>query len=402
MSHGRMTYYGTVLAFVLGLMAGVGIACFPQQGCEGCINEHGVCLRGIEDQACGSFGQSCMACAPTHSCQEGACEPVTVPEDPDAGPVDAGPVDPGPWDAGAADAGMPDEEPVDAGSPGLFRIMPSPTQVDLRGVAAATATEAYAVGGIGTLLRWDGDAWSAVSSPTTEDLDAVTLAEGSGWAVGAGGTFLSLSGGTWSVYSPSPTGGPLTGVSAASARSAMAVGKEGDQCYTFVWNGTEWAKFAVGDPHPYVRQAHVFMPSANTAFAVQSSMIMRWTGTSWEQLTVPTTSQMEGVWAPSGTTAYAVGSSGVVMKWTAPGSRTMEQRPPYTWFQAIWGSSATDIWAVGWGGTILHSNGNGWIQVPSPTTEHLYGVWGTGPDDVWIVGARGTILHGPVRPPRAP
>lgn len=378
------TFRGSALALGLGLIVGVGVAaaCNPT-GCEGCINEQGVCLRGTLDSACGSFGQACVACESGSVCQQGAC----AAELPDAGSV----ADAGPSDAGPA----PDAGPFDAGSPTGFQLLPSTTTATLRDVAAVTPTEAYAVGAGGTVLRWNGIQWSAAGSPTSLDLRSVTLAGGGGWALGEGGTFLSLQNGTWSVYAPSPTAGLLTGVSAVSASSAMAVGKEGEQRYALVWDGSQWTKFATGDPHPYTEVSDVFMLADGAAFAAQDSMIMRWKGTDWEQLTVPTTTGLQGVWASSANEAFAVGSSGVLMRWRSSSGRVMEQRAPYPSFHGVWGSSSSDVWAVGSGGTIMHWDGGSWTQVASPTTQELYGVSGTGPNDVWIVGAGGTVLHGP-------
>lgn len=381
------------LAFALSVSMSVAIACYPQpRGCEGCLNEQQICLRGISDSACGSFGQACVACGPSHACQEGACVPVTGPGTPDAGTVaDAGLGDGGPGDAGPGDAG-----PGDAGPTTGFQIVPSSSLAVLRDVAAVSPTEAYAVGSRGTILRWDGRSWSAISSPTDLDLYSVTLAEGEGWAVGGGGVCLSLRNGTWSVYSPPLQANVLRGVSAVSARSAMAVGKLGEQLYTFTWNGSQWTGLAVGAPHPYTHLTDVFLLPDGTAFASQDTAIMKWKGTYWEQLTTPTTNTLEGIWASSADEAFAVGSTGMLMRWNSRSGRELYFPPaPYTWFRAVWGSSPTDIWAVGGGGRIMHWNGHGWMDVPSPTTQDLYGVSGSGPQDVWIVGNGGTILHGP-------
>ncbi|NBD11713.1 WD40/YVTN/BNR-like repeat-containing protein [Corallococcus silvisoli] len=273
--------------------------------------------------------------------------------------------------------------------------MPSTTTATLRDVAVVSPTEAYVVGLRGTVLRWDGSQWSAAGSPTSLDLYALTLAEGGGWAVGEGGTLLSLASGTWSGYSPPLTAAPLTGIAAASSRSAMAAGKEGDQHYTFVWDGAQWTKLATGTPHPYTQMPDIFMVADGTAFAAKDSSVVRWTGTDWESLTTPTTTSLQAVWAASANEAFAVGSSGVVMRWRSTAGLVMDQLSPYPFLHGVWGSGSSDVWAVGSGGTILHWNGDDWTQVDSPTTKDLYGVSGSGPDDVWIVGAGGTILHGP-------
>ncbi|MFY0574673.1 WD40/YVTN/BNR-like repeat-containing protein [Cystobacter fuscus] len=368
------------MALVLGLCVGMAAACYPR-GCEGCVNAQGVCLRGVQDSACGSFGAACVACESGSTCQQGTCAPEGDPGLPDAGP--------------GVDAGVDDAGTGDGGSSIGFQLVPSTTTATLRDVAAVTPLQAYAVGLRGTVLQWNGGQWSAAGAPTSLDLHAVTLAEGGGWAVGEGGTLLSLKDGTWSLYGTSPTAAQLTGVSSTSARSAMAVGQEGAQRYTLVWDGAQWTKFATGAPDSNSTVSDVFMLADGTAFAAQDSMIMRWKGTDWEQLTLPTTTALQSVWAPSANEAFGVGSSGVLMRWQSTSGRTLEQRPPYPFFHGVWGSSSRDIWAVGAGGVIVHWDGDRWTDVASPTTKDLYGVSGTGPNDVWIVGAGGTILHGP-------
>ncbi len=55
----------------------------------------------------------------------------------------------------------------------VFAPMPSPTRRDLACVFVRAADEAYAVGGNGTLLRFDGSVWTALDSHTSEQLLAV-------------------------------------------------------------------------------------------------------------------------------------------------------------------------------------------------------------------------------------
>ncbi len=62
---------------------------------------------------------------------------------------------------------------------------------------------AWAVGDGGTILYWDGNAWSSVDSPTSENLYSVIFVDDSnGWAVGGGsasGVILRYDG-EWSVW----------------------------------------------------------------------------------------------------------------------------------------------------------------------------------------------------------
>jgi hypothetical protein len=75
----------------------------------------------------------------------------------------------------------------------LSRPDANPTAKVLRAVTGTSATNVWAVGDEGTILRWDGKRWSTVSSPTHEDLTAVAIdADGSVWIGGNNGTLLRL------------------------------------------------------------------------------------------------------------------------------------------------------------------------------------------------------------------
>ena len=60
----------------------------------------------------------------------------------------------------------------------------------LAGVWGSAPNDVWAVGACGTILHWDGNAWSRSPSPTTNSLFAVWGINGQLWAVGANGTVL--------------------------------------------------------------------------------------------------------------------------------------------------------------------------------------------------------------------
>src|SRR5215831_18736214 len=72
---------------------------------------------------------------------------------------------------------------------------PLPQGNNLSAIWGSEASDVWAVGDSGTILHWDGSAWSSVSSGTTNALRAVW---GSGasdvWAVGDFGTILHWDG----------------------------------------------------------------------------------------------------------------------------------------------------------------------------------------------------------------
>ena len=82
------------------------------------------------------------------------------------------------------------------------RAYDSSTFATLYGVWAASATDAWAVGGVGVIRRYTGQptAWDVVSDvPTSEDLHAVWGSSPSDvWAVGDGAVVLHFDGNAWS------------------------------------------------------------------------------------------------------------------------------------------------------------------------------------------------------------
>jgi hypothetical protein len=82
----------------------------------------------------------------------------------------------------------------------------------------------WAVGGLGTILHWNGKAWSAAAPPATQALYSVWGASASeAWAVGAGGTIVHWDGTKWSL-SPSGSDYDLHAVWGADSRDVWAVG----------------------------------------------------------------------------------------------------------------------------------------------------------------------------------
>jgi hypothetical protein len=98
---------------------------------------------------------------------------------------------------------------------------------DLRGVWGSASTDVWAVGWSGTILHWDGSAWSPVSRVTNDFLLGVWgSARTDVWAVGAGGTILHWDGNAWSGSS-SGTQSPLYAVWGSASTDVWAVGDPG-------------------------------------------------------------------------------------------------------------------------------------------------------------------------------
>jgi hypothetical protein len=93
----------------------------------------------------------------------------------------------------------------------------------------------YAVGDGGVIMQFSNTTqqWSQIGSPTAFNLNSVALFSATdGFAVGNGGTIIRLNNGTWSLYN-SPTTANLHSISIVSSNEAYAVGDGIILRYTF-------------------------------------------------------------------------------------------------------------------------------------------------------------------------
>jgi hypothetical protein len=275
---------------------------------------------------------------------------------------------------------------------------PAPAGSVLTGVAAISATRAWAVGQTGTgkalIERWNGTAWAQVPSPAAGTFSGLygvaAVSATSAWAVGLTGNsggdktlILRWNGSAWKqVPSPTPAGGAdLSGVAAVSATSAWAVGSAnpGPTTKTLIlrWNGTAWKQVpspSPGAPNPDSLSGVAAGPTGRawavgcttcaTPSGFNGPLIEGWNGTAWAQTPTPdlgaTGGILRGVAAVSGTNAWAVGAtvSGV-------------------------GSSAV------YKTLIARWNGTKWTRVPSPSPPGvavLSGVAAVSASSAWAVG----------------
>ena len=231
----------------------------------------------------------------------------------------------------------------------------------LAGVAATSARNAWAVGFYSflgpdstlTLIEhWNGYAWRQVRSPNpapgkpggsppvANALRGVAAISGTdAWAVGFNTStgiqsktlIVHWNGRTWKhVVSPNPShSSQLTAVAATSARNAWAVGSyydgRGGQTLIEHWNGHAWTRVASPDPAGFWHANNltgVTAVSARDAWAVgwyrhhavTRTLILHWNGRSWKRVASPDPDgpgggdALNAISASSGTNVWAVGA----------------------------------------------------------------------------------------------
>jgi len=234
---------------------------------------------------------------------------------------------------------------------------PSPdTQFnELRGVAAISANDAWAVGYRGGtktetpietfILHWNGNAWTQVTSPNipggANQLFGITaIAANDIWAVGnAAGAPLAMhwNGSTWSLVNVGVNGGlsseKLPAVSGKAANDVWAVG-DGKGIFTnqtfatiFHWDGIRWtektcrAASSSNPPDGYEGGSAdayftgVSAAAVNDVWAVgvhgSGPMILHWDGQAWTAVThpraFPNAAVLRAVTTARGGSAWSVG-----------------------------------------------------------------------------------------------
>jgi len=191
--------------------------------------------------------------------------------------------------------------------------------VQLRGVAAVSTTDVWAVGvdsasanSRSHIVHWDGHTWTRVPSPavgTADDLRAVSAtAADDVWAAGytySQPLLLHWDGTTWSsVAAPVLAGAEISGIWAGARDNAWAVGSIGSltdrQTLLLHWDGSSWTRVAGpnGDL-AFSALTSVAGQGANDVWAAGVSrsgqgidgpgLLLHWDGHTWNQSTTDAT-----------------------------------------------------------------------------------------------------------------
>ena len=361
------------------------------------------------------------------------------------------------WAVGSYDNGGTQQTLIEHWDGIAWTIVSSPntsaTQYNiLGGVTCTSASDCWAVGSYdngGTYQtlteHWNGTAWTIVSSANSSAsqnnfLNAVTCTSPSNcWAVGSYNSNFAeqtlierWDGSAWTVVTSANTlltqNNILLGVTCASASDCWAVGYYSgalaDQTLVERWNGTSWT--VVTSPNSLITQTNrllnVTCASASECWtvgysnngSVDQTLIERWNGSAWSIATSPNAdaaqnNTLASVTCASASECWSVGFShnGSVQQtligrwngtaWTIATSSNANAAQNNT-LLGLTCASASDCWAVAsyYNGSVQqtlieHWDGTEWSIVPSPNTSAtqsnlLYDVTCVSESDCWAVG----------------
>ncbi|MFI6937736.1 hypothetical protein ACIBI4_00575 [Streptomyces sp. NPDC050418] len=220
-------------------------------------------------------------------------------------------------------------------------------QGELLSIAATSPTAVWAVGKDASdgrhLLRYNGAGWREVKAPSGVQLNKVVTGAGETWLLGTRDGAQSLQrqvGDTWRDV-PAPPG-TVYGLHILSRDDVWAAGASGSGATVSHWDGRTWTQTVVaGTPRAGLGTILVVSPTeiwaGGTAGFIGGPpgrpippLLMRYDGTTWERVTVPTT--FGGIMSLTPDASGRLGWVSVAnsLRWAPPGSpTTLEPGPDF-------------------------------------------------------------------------
>jgi hypothetical protein len=276
-----------------------------------------------------------------------------------------------------------------------WRLVPAVTGANLRDVHMVSATDGWAVGENGTVLRYDGTSWSPVninpqpSNETLVDVHMLSATDGyiGGWGEsGASGTIYRWNGTSWGLVYNAPR--DINRIDAVASNDVWASGV--GQIYHY--DGTSWT---LGYNEDQGRNIFAIqMVSATEGWAVGANqLIAHYLNGSWIPLKPsPAPQTLYDAFFTAPNDGWAVGFTDSTYVMHYDGVNWTRAYSPTAQLSRMYFLSATDGWAISYF-NILHYDGTGFTEVNNPYPNGLNSIYMLTATDGWIVGTDGAMLH---------
>ncbi len=184
--------------------------------------------------------------------------------------------------------------------------------VTTEGVWVHPSGIAIAPGPAGTVLRYDGMAWTTISTGSAAQLRAVWGASATDvWAAGDGGTILHFDGSTWAPVPSGSTGTIRRLWGSGTANVLAVVGDAASGGSVLHYDGTRWST-AHSTTTPLLA---ISGRTASDVFAVGTNgVVVRFDGSAWHTETSGITETLFDVWASPEGDVIAVGARGLILR----------------------------------------------------------------------------------------
>ncbi|MBT8109072.1 MAG: hypothetical protein KJP17_12590 [Gammaproteobacteria bacterium] len=255
------------------------------------------------------------------------------------------------------------------------------------GISGSSDTNIIGVAKKGTIYRYDGTTWIAMSSPTNQDLRDVEVVDGtSAFAVGRKGTVLRLVSGSWVTQSV-PTDEDLNGVWADASGEAWAAGKDGAILY---YDGTSWSDVSAAAGTDKTDLTDIWGDGASVYVLSDKGELYRYdrnTGT-WDAMDdrCEDGKGFEDLWGDAGGNIYLVKKKDVYLH---DGSSCAVTASSNRDLIGIHGAGS-QVYAAGKNGSVLHYDGSSWVQEIAGG-DQINDVWVSSRGNAYYAGKAGSI-----------
>jgi hypothetical protein len=222
---------------------------------------------------------------------------------------------------------------------------------------AFSSSDVTMVGNAGTVLHWDGAAWTQQPTPTTQNLWGVWgAAPGDLWSVGGDGladgqaTLLHYDGSAWSAVMLPPLQKAnvwqLLKVWGTSADDVYVVGQRGVVLH---WDGASWSEELVGASDDLVSLWGTGPDRVVAVGGRSNAIVSVWDGAAWKTTSLAPTPGLDGVWMRNPGVAHVVGTYGTLGDLDLATMTLTTVSPPPTQldFHSIFGDASGAVHAVG-------------------------------------------------------
>lgn len=281
-----------------------------------------------------------------------------------------------------------------------WTVMTTPDNQGNHALWGTSASNMFAANYTG-ILRYNGTSWSQVAAARWRTMnDVVGLSASNVWAVGDNGIMLRFDGTNWtgwrydgstvSSYNLNTWALPGARIKLralwAFSPFIVAVGDDGNAIYH---DGTSWTKVTTGITADIT---DVWGSSPTDVYGTTSDgRLWRWDGSGvWNVTSVVAPGALNAVWGTSASNVYTVGDGGAVFRYN--GSTWQSIRlPTRANLYAVWGTSANNVFVGGAGNALYRWDGSTWTAEKLPQGHQIFGFWGDGGSNTYLSGAGGLI-----------
>jgi hypothetical protein len=285
-----------------------------------------------------------------------------------------------------------------------WTVMTTPDDQGNRGIWGSSASNVYTANYLG-LWRYNGSAWAHVPEARNRSFfDVYGSGASNVFAVGGDGLIMRYNGTAWGAErfdGNSVVAEPLDAPSIPARRItlralwglpslnfAVTVGDSGTVLYH---DGTQWNDFSV----PMAASlTDVWGTDLSNFYATTSDgRLLRWNGSTVS--TVPglqAPGALHTVWGTSSSNVYAAGDGGILYRYNGS-SWSRIRLPTRATLYAVWGTSASNMYVGGADGALYRYNGTAWIPEKSTGgNAQIYGFWGTATGTDLFASAAGGLV----------